>query len=128
MFAHISAVVGLERLVVTVHGFHHDAAQRAVFVARNQRVPITAPNQLEHIPTGASEFTLQLLNDFAVAAHRAVQALQIAVDDKNQVVEFFARGQTDGTQRFDFVHFTVAAKHPDLAVFSVGDAACMQVL
>ena len=41
----------------------------------------------------AGEEAFEFLNDGAVAAHRAVQTLQIAIDDKNQVVEFFARGQ-----------------------------------
>ena len=98
MFAHIRAIVGLESLVVAVHGFHHDASQCAVFVAGNQGVPVATPNQFEHIPTRTTEFTLELLDDLAVATHWPVQTLQIAVDDKNQVVEFFSGGQTDGTQ------------------------------
>ena len=35
----------------------------------------------------------QFLDDAAVAAHRTVQPLQIAVDHEDQVVELFARGQ-----------------------------------
>ncbi len=35
------------------------------------------------------------LNDFAVAAHRAVEPLQIAVDDENQVIQFLAHGHAD---------------------------------
>ena len=58
MFAHIRAIVGLESLVVAVHGFHHDAAQCAVFVAGNQGVPVATPNQFEHVPTSTTEFTL----------------------------------------------------------------------
>ena len=98
MLAHISAIIGFEGLVVTVHGFHHDATQGTIFVAGNQGVPVAAPDQLQHIPARASKFTLQLLDDLAVATHRAIQALQIAVDDKNQVVELFTRGQTNGAQ------------------------------
>jgi hypothetical protein len=63
------------------------------------------------------------LDDLAVA-HRAVQALQVAVDDEDQVVQVLARGQADGAQRFRLVHLAVAAEHPDLAVLGVGDAAC----
>src|SRR3546814_11744931 len=50
-----------------------------------------------------------------------------SVDDKDQVVELFARSQADGAQGFGFVHFAVAAEDPDLAIASVGDAARMQV-
>jgi hypothetical protein len=76
----------------------------------------------------AAELALELLDDLAVAAHRAVQALQVAVDDEDQVVQVLARRQADGAQGLGFVHLAVAAEHPDLAVLGVGDAARMQVL
>ncbi len=128
MLAHIGAVVGLEGLVVAVQRVHHDLAQRAVLVTRQQRVPVAAPQQLDHVPAGTAESAFKFLNDLAVAAHRAVQALQVAIDDKHQVVEFFTSRQADGAQAFDLVHFTVTAEHPDLAVFGVGNATGMQVL
>jgi len=95
VFAHESAVVGLEGLVVAVQRLHHDLAQRAVFVARQQLVPLAAPEQLDHVPARAAKLALELLDDLAVAAHRAVEALQVAVDDKDQVVQPFARRQPD---------------------------------
>ena len=58
----------------------------------------------------------QFLNDLAVAAHGAVQALQVAIDDENQIVEFFARGQGDRAERFGLVRFAVAQERPDFAV------------
>jgi hypothetical protein len=70
----------------------------------------------------------ELLDDLAVAAHRAVQALQVAVDDEDQVVELLARGQADGAQALGLVHLAVAAEDPDLAVGGVGNAARVQVL
>jgi len=33
---------------------------------------------------------LELLDDLAVAAHGTIEALQVAVDDEDQVVEFLA--------------------------------------
>ncbi|MNS31962.1 hypothetical protein D3C72_640320 [compost metagenome] len=95
---------------------------------RQQRIPVAAPDQLDHVPARTAEVAFQFLDDLAVAAHRTVQALQVAVDDEDQVVELFTRGQGDGAQRFGFVHFAVAAEHPDLAVAGVGDAAGVQVL
>jgi hypothetical protein len=47
---------------------------------------------------------------------------------KTRLSRPLARCQADGAHRFDFVHFAVAAEHPDLAVLGVGDAAGMQVL
>ena len=52
-----------------------------------------APDHLDHVPAGAAEIGFQLLDDLAVAAHRAVEALQVAVDDEDQVVEPLARRQ-----------------------------------
>jgi hypothetical protein len=44
---------------------------------------------------GAAEERLQLLDHLAVAAHRAVQALQVAVDHAGEVVQLLAGGQAD---------------------------------
>ena len=128
VLAHKGAVVGLKSLVVTVQGVHHDLAQRAVFVFLQQRVPVAAPQQLDHAPARAPEFTFQLLNDFAVTPHRAIKALQVAVDHKHQVVQALTCGQANGAQALGLVHFAVAAEHPHLAVFGVGNAAGVQVL
>ncbi len=128
MLAHEGAVVGLEGLVVAVQRVEHQLAQRAVLVARQQRVPVASPKQLDHVPAGAAEVAFQLLHDLAVAAHRAVQPLQVAVDDEHQVVELLASGQADRTQALGLVHLAVSAEHPDLALGRVGDAARMQVL
>ena len=54
--------------------------------------------------------------------------MQVAVDHEHQVVQVLAGRQADGAQRLHLVHFAVATKHPDLAVFGVGDAAGVQVL
>ena len=128
MFAHIGAVVGFHGLVVAVQRVHHDFLERTLFVAGQQGVPTGAPQQLDDVPARATELAFKLLHDLAVASHRAVQALQIAVDHEDQVVQVLAGGQTDGAQGFDLVHLAIAAEHPDLAVFGVGNATGMQVL
>src|SRR5690606_2742809 len=95
VFAHKSAVMRLVGLVFAVDVFFHDAAKNAFFVAGQKRVPVTAPDKLDDVPAAAAKIAFKLLDDFAVAAHRAVKTLQVAVDDKNKVVELFARGQAD---------------------------------
>ena len=68
-------------------------------VSRGQQlVPARAPQDLDDVPAGAAEIAFQLLDDLAVAAHRAVEALQVAVDDEDQVVELLAAGQRDGAE------------------------------
>ena len=86
-----------------------------------------APQALDDVPAGAAEVGLELLDDLAVAAHGAVEPLQVAVDDEDQVVEPLASGERDRAERLRLVHLAVAAEHPDLARLRVGEAAAMQV-
>ena len=69
--------------------------ERAVDVLGEQAVPVAAPDHLDDVPAGAAEVGLEFLDDLAVAAHRAVETLQVAVDDERQVVQLFARSDSD---------------------------------
>ena len=40
----------------------------------------------------------ELLNNLPAATDGAVQALQVAIDDENQIVQFFAGGESDAAQ------------------------------
>ena len=82
-------------LELAVDGGVHLVEQHAVLVLGEQVVPLAAPDHLDDVPAGAAERGLQLLDDLAVAAHRTVQALEVAVDDEDQVVEPLAAGQRD---------------------------------
>ncbi len=128
MFAHEGAVLGLVSLVFAVHRLFHALAQQALGVAGQQIVPARAPHHFDDIPAGPAEFAFQFLDDLAVAAHRAVQALQIAVDDEDQVVQLLAPGQANRATRFRLVHLAVAHERPDLAALGFEDAPALQVL
>ena len=128
ILAHVRAVLALERLVFAVDAFHHPLDQDALLVAREQRVPVRAPDHLDHVPAGAAEVAFELLDDLAVAAHRAVEPLQVAVDDEDQVVEVLARRHADGAHRLRLVHLAVAHERPHLAAFGLREAAVLQVL
>ena len=54
------------------------------------------------------EGRFEFLNNLSIAAHRPVEPLQIAIDDENQVVEFFAHRHGEGAHRLRFIHFPVA--------------------
>ena len=127
VFADVGAVAGAVGLEVPVHALLHPLEQDALGVAGQQRVPIGAPDQLDDVPTRATEHAFELLDDLAVAPHRAVQALQVAVDHEDQVVEPLASGHRQRTERFRLVHLAVADEHPDLAVARVQQAAVVQV-
>jgi hypothetical protein len=96
-------------------------------IAGEQQVPVRAPQHLDHVPAGAGEQGFELIDDAAVAAHRAVQALQIAVDDEGQIVEALAGGQTQRADRLRLVHLAVAEEAPDAALAAVAQAAVVQI-
>ena len=98
--------------------FAHPLDEQAARVARENADPIAAPDNFDDIPAGAAEGRFELLNDLAVAANRAIQPLQVAVDDEDEVVELFARGKCDRAERFRLVGFAVAEECPDFASVS----------
>ena len=103
-------------------------SSRPVLSRGEQRIPVLAPEHLDHVPAGAAECRFQFVDDLAVAAHRTVQPLQVAVDDEDQVVELFARGRASmRAQRFGLVHLAVAQERPDLARRLRDDAAVLQI-
>ena len=128
VLAHVGAVARLVGLVVAVERLVHAREQVALVVVGEKRVPARAPDHLDDVPARAAEVGLELLDDLAVAAHRAVEALQVAVDDEDQVVEALAAGHRDRAQRFRLVHLAVAHEGPDLAAGGLGQAAALQVL
>src|SRR5699024_11743770 len=65
----------------------------ALPICLQQGVPLPAPDHLDDVPAGAPERGFQLLDDLAVAAHRAVQALQVAVDHEGEVVQLLPGGE-----------------------------------
>ena len=127
MLADEGAVFGLVGLVVAVRGLVHDVDQRVVFVLVEQGIPLAAPDNLDDVPAGTAEEGLKFLHDLAVAANRAVEALQVAVDHEGEVVELLVGCQLKQAARFGLVHFAVAEEGPDLLLGGVLDAAVLQV-
>jgi hypothetical protein len=120
---------GLDRvpLELTVDRRRHLVEQHAVAVLGQELVPAGAPDDLDHVPAGAPEHGLQLLDDLAVAPHRPVQALEVAVHDPDQVVELLADGQGQRAQRLGFVDLAVADEAPHLGGAGVVDAPVVEV-
>ena len=120
-------VFGGKCLHLPVHRVGKRANQRAAGIPRKQAVPVAAPDEFDDVPAGPTKQFLQLVNDAAIAPHRAVQALQIAVDDPYQVVQLFARGQCEGAHALGLVHLTVTEDAPDLAAGAVQQIAVGEV-
>lgn len=128
VITHERAVVGLVRLEIAVRGHVHQVDERAVLVGMQQRIPLTAPDDLDDIPACAAEERLQFLDDLAVTANRAVEALQVAVDDERQIVEAFGRSHVRETARLRLVHLAVAEEGPHMLIGGVLDAAIIEVM
>ena len=93
VLAGVRAAVEFVVLQLAVADLIHALLQHARLVALQQRIPLATPDHLDHIPAGAAEHPLQFLDDLAVTAHRAVEALQVAVDHEDQVAQLLATGQ-----------------------------------
>ena len=87
MFANIRPRLDgiLHELAVT--DLVHALDKQAALVLGQEPVPVASPDDLDDVPAGAPEGGLQLLDDLAVAANGPVQALEVAVDDEDQIVE-----------------------------------------
>jgi hypothetical protein len=114
-------------LEIAVDGFLHALTQQTPAVARQQRIPIRAPDDLDDVPAGAAEHRFELLDDLAVAAYRAIEALQIAVDYEDQVVQPLTGGQRQRSQRLGLVHLAVAEEGPHFAPAGVQNVPMVQI-
>ena len=114
-------------LELAVERVVHLLDEHAVDVTGEQVVPLPRPDDLDDVPAGAAERGFELLDDLAVAAHRAVEALQVAVHDERQVVEALACSDVERTERFGLIGLAVADERPDARPARVEDAAVLEV-
>ena len=117
--ADVRAVLDAVALELAVDGGVQLVEQHAVLVLGQQLVPLRPEDDLDDVPAGAAEHGLELLDDLAVAAHRAVEALQVAVDDEDEVVELLAAGQRERAERLGLVALAVAEERPHAALAGV---------
>ena len=122
-----ASVLGREGLHLAVDRVGEGPRQRAGAVTGKQAVPVAAPDQLDDVPAGAGEQLFKLVDDAAVAPYRAVEPLQVAVDDPHQVVELLARGQRQRAHGFGLVHLAVAEHAPHFSSVAIEQLAVGQV-
>ena len=127
MLTRVRPTLGLEVLVLAVDALLHHPAQQALVVAHQQRIPARTPQDLDDVPAGAEKGRLELLDDLAVAAHRAIEPLQVAVDDENEVVESLAHRHGERAHRLRLVHLAVAEECPHLPIRGLHQPAVLQV-
>src|SRR6267378_7937284 len=102
-------------LILAVGDLAHAPQKQAIAIRLNELIPIAAPNHFDDVPSRATENRFQFLDDLTVSAYRSIEALQVAVDDENQVVEPLARTERNRAERLRLVHFTIAQERPDFA-------------
>ena len=127
VLADVRAAGDRELLELAVERLVHLLDEQAVDVAREELVPLAAPDDLDDVPAGAAERRFELLDDLAVAADRAVEPLQVAVDDEGQVVEALARRDVERAERFGLVRLAVAEERPDARARRVEQPAVVEV-
>jgi len=123
VFTYVRPIVGFVALVVTVDSASHVVYEDRVGVGGQQRIPVGTPDDFDHVPACAPEKCFEFLDDLAVATDRAVQPLQIAIDDPGQIVEFLSGGESDRTEGFRFVGLAIAEERPHARFRSVVDAS-----
>jgi hypothetical protein len=127
VLTHVGAVLDGVLLVLPVHDLAEPLGEQAVGVPRLEVVPVAAPDHLDDVPPGPAEDGLELLDDLAVTPHGAIQALQVAVDHEDQVVELFARPERDRAERLGLVGLAVAQEGPHLLIGRALQAAVLEV-
>src|SRR5437899_10823196 len=100
MLADVRARFDDQLLVFAVDEFAHALDEQAFGVAFEDGIPLAAPKNLDHVPAGTAESGLEFLDNLAIAAHGAIETLQVAVHHENEIVELFARGKSNCTKRF----------------------------
>ena len=128
VLAVVLAVARREGLHFAVDRVGEGVCQRTGEVACKKAVPVAAPDQLDHIPAGSGKQALKLVDDATVATHRAIEALQIAVDHPDQIVEVFAGGQCERAHRLGLVHLTITEDAPDFSTAAVEQLAIGEVV
>ncbi len=113
MLARVAARLDRVLLIVAVHRLLHPLEEEPVPVGGKERIPVGSPDHLDDVPARAAERGFELLDDLAVAAHRTVEPLQVAVHDPDQIVEFLARRERERAERLRLVGFAVADEAPD---------------
>ena len=127
VLANIGAIFGFVGLVVAIGRAVHQVSQRTVGVSLQERVPFATPHDLDDVPSRTTEETLQFLDDFSVATNRAIESLEVAVDDKGQVIEVVVGGELECATAFHFVHLAIAQEGPDMLLAGVLDSAVVHI-
>ena len=86
LLAYICAALGFKCLVIAIGSAIHEFKECAIAIHRKEFVPFATPNHLNNVPAGATKDCFELLNNLSVTAHWTIEALQVAVNNKGEVI------------------------------------------
>src|SRR3970040_1821424 len=94
---------------------------------RGPQHTLATPEYCDAVPAGAAKDRLRLLNDLAVAAPRAIEPLEVAVDDEHEVVEALVGRHVERAEGLRLVRLAVAEARPDAVLARVLEAPRVEV-
>ena len=112
VLTNVCAIICAEGLVVAIQSFVHQVNKRVILIRGQELVPTATPDDLDNVPTRTLKEGFEFLDDLAIAANRAIKALQVTVHDESQVIQALLRGKLKHATRFGLVHFTIAQEGP----------------
>ena len=79
------------------------------------------------MPAGPDKSKIKLLDDLTVASNRALESLQITINDKCQIVEIFSGCQGQSCEGFGFIHFAITKNSPQLPLLGLSQLSVFEV-
>ena len=78
----IGPVLDAVLLKLPIDNFVTPLHQSSINIFSEERIPFWSPNYLDDVPPCSTEDRFEFLNDLAVAANRAVESLEVTVNDE----------------------------------------------
>ena len=128
MFPNIGPTGNLIFLIFTIDDFHHPFCEKTLVIFFNEKIPVITPENFDDIPTGTTKNSFKFLDDFTISADRSIESLQVAIDDKGEVVKLFSNGQANCSKRFRFIAFAISEERPNSVLRGIFDAPISQIL
>jgi hypothetical protein len=120
-------LLGSPALLIAIRSSLQGLDQSAIVIVINELVESFAPNKLDAVEASSSIHALELLDHLGVASHRSIEALVVAVDNHDQVVEALAACHSDTGCQLRLVHLTIPDEAPDSTLRSVCKTAKVKI-
>ena len=90
-------------LILAVHDLAHALGEQPVVVAREQLIPVAAPQDLDDVPAGAAEERFELLHDLPLPRTGPSRRCRLQLMTQIRLSSFSRAARRDGAERFGLV-------------------------